>query len=176
VLRRELVLLPSVDVRSGPGTEHAVVGEVAASELVEVTAVEGGWKSIRLPARGIEGWIPDDATTPDVEAPARIARVLDRLDPHDDSGSARSTQAGELCQEVSIAELSELVFALRPEAHSAYVTNLWHTLSQRRRDALQTYLSDCFSVTRIVAVASGETLRDLEWGSEPRASAIQPAD
>lgn len=176
VLRRELVLLPSVDVHSGPGVEHAVVGQVGGSELVEVIAVEGGWKWIRLSARGVEGWIPDDAATPDVEAPARVARVLDRLGTHGDSGSAGSTQADALCQSGSIAELGDLVFALRPEAHAAYVTNLWHTLSPRRRDALQRYLSACFGVTRIVAMASGETLHDFGRSDGPGAAELRRAD
>jgi hypothetical protein len=167
VLRRELVLLPSVELRSGPGRHHEVVGEVNASELIEVLGVQGGWKWIQLPARGVEGWVPDDATTPDVEAPVRLAAVLSRLEPHLIPRSSQPTGSGAFCQAVSIGELGELVFALRPETRSVYVTNLWHALPERKRSAFQLYLSDCFGVARIIDMASGDELRNLDWSEDP---------
>ena len=167
VLRRELVLLPSVELRGGPGDHHEVVGQINASELVEVLGVQGGWKWIQLPVRGVEGWVPDDATTPDVEAPVRLAAVLSRLEPHLIPGGSQSTGSSALCQAVSIGELGELVFALRPETRSVYVTSLWHTLPERKRSAFQLYASDCFGVARIIDVASGDELRNLDWSEDP---------
>ncbi len=49
------VTTSALNVRSGPGTSHGIVGSVNYGDKVTVTAVENGWGKIML--GGTEGWI-----------------------------------------------------------------------------------------------------------------------
>ena len=46
----------SASVREGPGTRHAIVGELRRGETVEVLDERGEWSNVRAP-RGLEGWV-----------------------------------------------------------------------------------------------------------------------
>lgn len=166
-LREELVLRPATIVRAGPSPAAAVVGRVAATERVSVFAVDQGWKRIRS-ERGFEGWIRSDAATSDLEAPRRVGAALDELAlklPRD----GWPPQALATTCPVSAAEaLPELVFALLPDIHTVYVTNLWYALDDVQRDAFHAWVQSCHEIRRIVEMATGAELRGEAWGDRPR--------
>ncbi|MAE96138.1 MAG: hypothetical protein CL910_15905 [Deltaproteobacteria bacterium] len=166
-LRRELVLRPATVVRTRPDSSAAVVGRLAATERISVFAVDQGWKKIRS-ARGFEGWIRSDAATSDLEAPARVGATLDELAlklPRD--GTLPETLAT-ACPLSAADALPELVFALLPEIHTVYVTNLWYALDDVQRDAFHVWVQSCHEVHRIVEMATGAELRGEAWGDRPR--------
>ena len=53
----EVVVATRLNVRAGPGPEHAVVGKLAQGEQVRVLEELNGWKRIRPDAGGLEGWV-----------------------------------------------------------------------------------------------------------------------
>ena len=53
----EVVVATRLNVRAGPGAEHAVVGKLAQGEQVRVLEEMSGWKRIRPDAGGLEGWV-----------------------------------------------------------------------------------------------------------------------
>ena len=53
----EVVVATRLNVRAGPGAEHAVVGKLARGEQVRVLEESSGWKRIRPDAGGLEGWV-----------------------------------------------------------------------------------------------------------------------
>jgi len=56
----EVVVATRVNVRAGPGAEHAVVGRLALGEQVRVLEESSGWKRVRPDAGGLEGWVAGD--------------------------------------------------------------------------------------------------------------------
>lgn len=49
-----------VNMRGGPGTEFAVIGQLLRDDMVEVIKDEGnGWLHLRVSATGEEGWMAD---------------------------------------------------------------------------------------------------------------------
>ncbi len=52
-----LITQPTVNVRSGPGTGYAIVGQVAANDEVEIIGGNGAWWRIRFSAINDVGWI-----------------------------------------------------------------------------------------------------------------------
>lgn len=49
-----------VNLRGGPGTDHAVVGRLLRNDMVQVLQDNGdGWLQLLVPATGEEGWIAD---------------------------------------------------------------------------------------------------------------------
>ncbi len=162
-LRRELVLRPSTEVRAGPSIRDALDGRLAAREHVEVYAVHQGWKRIRSDD-GLTGWIRSDASTADLEAPLRVGRFLNDLArtlfPE---GGPRRTLS-ESCPVSAADALPELVFALLPEIHAVYVTNLWYALDETQRDAFHLWVHGCHEVRRIVEMSTGAELRGESWG------------
>jgi len=164
-LRRELVLLPTAAVRRAPRQEASRVGQLAGGTQVDVLSVEGGWKQIRGP--GIEGWIPDDAATSDLLAPARLSRVLARARAQlARAPDGRSGESG-LCSTVSAKQLHALIFALLPEERTAYVSALWYALPEIDHDTFQVWAADCHGITRIVDLARGLEIRSQAWGDTP---------
>ena len=164
-LRRERLLAPSVTLRAGPGAQHPSLAELGTGGSVDVLGVRGGWKWVRVPTSRVQGWIPDDASTSDLVAPERVAAVL---------GVLRAAQGGQdlagaeppgpICSAISPGDLRDLVFAFLPELHAVYVTSLWHSLAEPDRNAFQRFATECYGVTRIVDLASGEELRNVTWG------------
>src|SRR5690606_41568142 len=57
----------ALNVRSGPGTENAVVGVLQRGQVVEVIACEGNW--CRVEAAGLSGWASNRYLTPVESAP-----------------------------------------------------------------------------------------------------------
>jgi uncharacterized protein YgiM (DUF1202 family) len=53
----EVVVASSLNVRTGPGAEHPVVGRLARGEQVSVLEEAEGWKRVRREAGGLEGWV-----------------------------------------------------------------------------------------------------------------------
>jgi hypothetical protein len=51
-----------LNLRSGPGQQHRVVGQLYRGDVVEVCAIEGDWYSIVL-ANGVYGWIKGEFAT-----------------------------------------------------------------------------------------------------------------
>jgi hypothetical protein len=47
----------TVNLRAGPGTGNAVVGQVVEGEAAEVLSGQDGWYQIRTADGGVEGWI-----------------------------------------------------------------------------------------------------------------------
>ncbi|MDJ0789543.1 MAG: hypothetical protein QNK05_22345 [Myxococcota bacterium] len=166
VLRRERVLLPRAELHDQPA--GAGLGQsVRGGDEVDVLGLRGGWKQIRVPDTGALGWILDDAATADTLAPERLAERLRVLDAYLDPGHSRATDREGLCRALDRGELDDLVFALLPEIHAVFVTSLWWALPEPERDAFQVWVSECHEVRRIVDVASGADLRDLDWGEAP---------
>ncbi len=162
VLRRERVLVPRAAMRRGPG-RGPETGSVAAGDAVDVIALEAGWKWIRVPDTRQEGWIPDDASTSDLDAPDRLAAALAEFDPYLSPDRRAALDVSGLCDAGSAAPLDSLVFALLPELHAVFVTSLWHALGRDQRDAFETYVGECFDVRRIVDVSTGDELRNRAW-------------
>ena len=54
-LERRVVTGGRVNMRTGPGTEHAVTTTLSRGAPVEVLAVEGRWARVR--GEGFEGWM-----------------------------------------------------------------------------------------------------------------------
>jgi hypothetical protein len=170
VLRRERVLVPSARLRSRPaGPETGAT--VETGHLVDVLALEAGWKQVRVPGSNVKGYLPDDAATPDLEAPERMAALLVRLRPYLSPDLSGATGEA-LCAAIDRDELDPLVFAWLPEIHSVFVKSLWHALDGPSRDAFQIFAAECHDVHRIVDVASGDDLRDLGWGERPGSRAV----
>ncbi|MFP7569910.1 SH3 domain-containing protein [Marivita sp. S2033] len=49
-----------VNMRGGPGTDYAVVGQLMQNDMIEVLADEGGgWLHVRVSATGEDGWMAD---------------------------------------------------------------------------------------------------------------------
>lgn len=53
----EVVVATRLNVRAGPGAEHALVGKLARGEQVRVLEETSGWKRVRPDAGGLEGWV-----------------------------------------------------------------------------------------------------------------------
>lgn len=53
----EVVVAARLNVRAGPGAEHAVVGKLARGEQVRVLEEASGWKRVRPDVGGLEGWV-----------------------------------------------------------------------------------------------------------------------
>ena len=53
----EVVVASRLNVRVGPGAEHAVVGKLERGEQVRVLEQANGWKRVRPDAGGLEGWV-----------------------------------------------------------------------------------------------------------------------
>jgi uncharacterized protein YgiM (DUF1202 family) len=53
----EVVTVSRLNVRSGPGAEHPIVGRLANGEQVRVLEEAEGWKRVRPDAGGPEGWV-----------------------------------------------------------------------------------------------------------------------
>lgn len=51
-----------LNLRSGPGQQHRVVGQLYRGDIVEVGAIEGGWYYVSLPD-GVYGWIKGEFAT-----------------------------------------------------------------------------------------------------------------
>jgi hypothetical protein len=157
VLREERVLAPVVPVRQTPEADADEIAQLNGGDRVVVLAVAGGWKQVRT-AQGREGWIPDDAATSEPGAPEAIARSLAPLRARLAAG--REQQApGSLCSALTEGALDPLLFALLPELRSAYVRSLWYALVEADRDAVRRYLDECYGVTRIVEIGSGQEVR-----------------
>lgn len=52
-----------LNVRKGPGTNHAIIGSLAGGSVVEVKEKSKGWYKIKT-ANGVEGWVSGDYVTP----------------------------------------------------------------------------------------------------------------
>lgn len=57
------VASPSLNIRSGPGYEYAVVLVVAQGSTLPVVGGSGGWLSVRTPSGGA-GWVAQQFTRP----------------------------------------------------------------------------------------------------------------
>ncbi len=53
----EVVVATRLNVRAGPGAEHAVVGKLPQGAQVRVIEQMDGWKRIRPDEGGLEGWV-----------------------------------------------------------------------------------------------------------------------
>ncbi len=53
----EAVVATRLNVRSGPGAEHPVVGKLTRGEQVRVLEETSGWKRVRPDVGGVEGWV-----------------------------------------------------------------------------------------------------------------------
>jgi hypothetical protein len=60
-----------------------------------------------------------------------------------------------------------------PESRAAYVRPIWYAIESADQDAFQLWAAQCFGVTRILDVARGLELRNLDWES-PRALSSAP--
>lgn len=160
VLREEMVLPPSVAVRDAPEPESDEIDRLTSGTRVEVLAVEGGWKQVRT-REDLEGFIPDDAATSDLGAPARLSRALAPLHAQLAPGATLEGETASLCSTLPEGSLDPLLFALLPEQRSAYVRSLWYALEEADRNAVRIYLSECYGVTRIVEIGSGTEVGKL---------------
>lgn len=52
----EVVVATRLNVRAGPGAEHALVGKLPQGAQVRVLEQMDGWKRIRPDSGGLEGW------------------------------------------------------------------------------------------------------------------------
>ncbi len=156
-LRRELVLRPATELRGTPDRAAPVQGRLTAWEVLDVLAIQRGWKQVRR-QDGETGWIRSDTATPDLEAPARVGARLDELAlallPDGTAPDALTAS----CPVSAADALPELVFALVPATHTVYVTNLWYALHDVQREAFQAWVHGCHEVTRIVELATGAEL------------------
>ena len=53
----EVVVASRLNVRAGPGAEHAIVGKLSRGEQVRVLEEMNGWKRVRPDVGGLEGWV-----------------------------------------------------------------------------------------------------------------------
>lgn len=165
-LRRESILVPDTPVRDRPDPAGTLLTQLPAGEPVDVLALVGGYKRIQT-LTGIEGWIPGGAATVDS---TRTAMLSLALSPARRSTGSDPTDPGEFdgaCSEVRSEDLADLVFALLPEARTAYVRPVWYALEAEDQDAFQRWASLCFGVTRIIDVARGLEVRNTRWGDAP---------
>ena len=60
----QVTVMPSaLNMRSGPGVEHAVVGRANKGDVLDVIQSAPGWFYVRSP-EGAYGWVMDQYTTP----------------------------------------------------------------------------------------------------------------
>lgn len=158
-LRFERVLAPDVAPRSEPSARAEARGALAPGARVAVDRIERGWKLVRS-SDGQTGWIPGDASTPDVTAPERMGELLAPL-----HGALAPTDRGEPapCASVRREALTDLVLAWRPEQRAVYLRPLWYALAPADRNAFQIWAAECFDATRLVDGLSGRDIRALDW-------------
>jgi len=112
-----------INVRSGPGTGHGVVGLVKTGDALEVLSRGDGWLRIRTPD-GTEGWMPAGYLEPEPPAAARLAeqeREVERLREQIEAlraepGTAAAEPPGDGGPDPAVvADLREELEALREE-------------------------------------------------------------
>jgi uncharacterized protein YgiM (DUF1202 family) len=54
--RIEVVTAKSLNLRSGPGSEHALAGKLVKGDRVRVLGEQGDWKHVQSEKSGSEGW------------------------------------------------------------------------------------------------------------------------
>jgi hypothetical protein len=60
---RAIVVVPSVDVREGPGNHREIQFSAQGGSRVRIVDCTAGWQQIRL-SGGLGGWVPEDAVIP----------------------------------------------------------------------------------------------------------------
>lgn len=173
-MRRELVLRPATPVHEGAGADQPVTGRLTANQVVEVFAVQGGWKRVRSDL-GVAGWIRSDAATADLDAPYRVGTFLNDLaaELRESRRSARTLL--ESCPVSAAEALPELVFSLLQDIRTVYVTNLWYALDDVQRQAFHAWVSGCHDIRRIVEMESGAELVGGRWVDPLDQRAQEPA-
>jgi hypothetical protein len=165
-LRRESILVPKTALRDRPDPNGALLAELPVGEPVDVLALAGGYKRVQTQA-GLEGFIPSGAATVESSRKAMLSLALAPARRSIGDEAVPGEGLGGACSDVRSEDLTDLVFALLPEARTAYVRPVWYALDTEDQDAFQRWASLCFGVTRIIDVARGLEVRNTRWGDAP---------
>jgi hypothetical protein len=154
-LRWERMLAAHVALREAPSASAASVGAQPAGARLAVDRIERGWKLART-SDGLAGWLPADASTPDIFAPERMS---ERLAPLREALRPSSSTSEALCSSLRQDALGDLVAAWRLDERAVYVRPLWFALTPEDRAAALRYAGDCLGVTRVMDAMTGREIR-----------------
>ncbi len=145
-LRRERVVIPGTVVREGPSLRDSAVGTLPEAGHVRVYAVSKGWKEVR---GLVDGWVPADATSPDLSAGGELRDALSELARH-----VRDENQVGLCT-VPRRHFDALVFAWQPQHARASLHPAWESLDPAEQNLFRRYAGECFGVTELRVIGGG---------------------
>jgi len=158
-LRWERMLAAHVALREAPSANAASVGEQPSGARLAVDRIERGWKLART-SDGLTGWLPADASTPDIGAPERMS---ERLAPLREALRPSASTSEALCSSMRQDALGDLVAAWRLDERAVYVRAVWFALAPEDRDTFERYVGDCLGVARVMDAMTGREIRSEDW-------------
>lgn len=158
-LRWERMLAAHVALREAPSASAASLGAQPMGARLAVDRIERGWKLART-SDGLTGWLPADASTPDIGAPERMG---ERLAPLREALRPSASTSKALCSSLRQDTLGDLVAAWRLDERAVYVRAVWFALEREDRDAFERYAAECYGVARVLDAMTGREIRGEEW-------------
>ncbi len=161
--RPQWVVPDVVNIRSGPGTDHDAIEQLAGETSVRVVAEDGDWTHIEYEAgeEKRDGWVRSDLIGSKSAARSRTEQS---------DMAAKKAEWEAFCAQIDYGDIAPLVYKYEPLDQAVLVHDLmWSQLRVDTKETTRKYFLRCRNIWKIKSARDGRTLAKTGlWSSGVR--------